>query len=76
MCGQAVFGHKLTMVVTLQNHSGIPTVLQVSHGEAAAHAVCVVQQGAFQASSQIVQAVQQGAVMHPFQLGFKVRLCL
>ena len=34
---KAVLGHRTTMVVTLQNHSGIPTVLQVSRGGAATH---------------------------------------
>ena len=34
------------MFVTLQNHSGIPNVLQVSRGRAATHIVQIDQQGA------------------------------
>ena len=41
-----VHSHKPTMVVTLQNHSGIPTVLHVSRVGAATHIVRNVQQGA------------------------------
>ena len=34
------------MVITLQNHSGIPTVQQVSRAGAATHIMQTVQQGA------------------------------
>ena len=36
---QGLLGHNAMMVVTLQNHSGIPTVLQVSRTETATHIV-------------------------------------
>ena len=48
------------MVVTIQNHSGIPTVRQVSRVGAAIH---------------IVQIVQQGAVRLPHTLSIQ-RRCL
>ena len=41
-----LLGHKLTMVVILQDHSGIPTVLHVSRGGAVTHIVHIVWQGA------------------------------
>ena len=40
-----LLGHTSTMVVTLQNPSGIPTVLHVSRGEAATPIVRDVQHG-------------------------------
>ena len=42
--GFAVLDHNSRMVVSPQNHSGIPTVLQVSRGGAATHIVHAVQQ--------------------------------
>ena len=41
-----LLGHRPKMVVTLQNHSGIATVLEVSRGGAVTHIVQIVQQGA------------------------------
>ena len=40
-----VLGHRTTTVVTLQNHSGIPTERRVSRNGAATHFVQIVQQG-------------------------------
>ena len=42
----ALFGHRSTRVVALQNHSGIPTALQVSRGGAATHIVRNAQRAA------------------------------
>ena len=42
----ALLGHRTMMVVTLQNHSGIPTVQHASCSGAATHIVRNVQQGA------------------------------
>ena len=39
MGSQVYLGHRLTMIVNLQTHSGIPTVLQVSRGRVATHIV-------------------------------------
>ena len=58
------------MVVTLQNHSGIPTVLEVSRGGAATHIVRAVQQGAVWRQHNLF-AVQQGAIT-PIRLLCKI----
>ena len=56
--GVALFGHRTTMVVTLQNHSGIPTVLQVSCGGAVTHIVQIVQQRAVRRHRKPVLAIE------------------
>ena len=59
-----MFGHRLTMVVTLQNHSSISIVLHISHCGAATHKLHNVQQGAVD------------AVTNCSQLGLKSSPCL
>ena len=58
------------MVVTLQNHSGIPTVRQVSRGGAATHIVQIVQQGAVRCPH--ILFIQSHKA--PAQIRFQVRI--
>mmetsp|Transcript_2234 Transcript_2234/g.4118 ORF Transcript_2234/g.4118 Transcript_2234/m.4118 type:complete len:111 (-) Transcript_2234:107-439(-) len=56
---KAQLGHRTTMIVTLRNTTGIPTVQQVSHGRAVTQVVQIVQKGAIQPHHKVFMSPAQ-----------------